>query len=84
MKNREVFKKHQAQTFPYPSAIEITSAKGNYLIDSNGFKYLDFVAGVSVNTLGHCNNFINESVKKQIDKYSHIMVYGEFVQQPQT
>ena len=84
MKNREVFKKHQAQTFPYPSAIEITSAKGNYLIDSDGFKYLDFVAGVSVNTLGHCNKFINESVKKQIDNYSHVMVYGEFVQQPQT
>ena len=84
MKNREVFKKHQAQTFPFPSAIEITSAKGNYLIDSDGFKYLDFVAGVSVNTLGHCNKYINESVKKQIDNYSHVMVYGEFVQQPQT
>lgn len=84
MKNREVFKKHQAQTFAYPSAIEITSAKGNYLIDSNGFKYLDFVAGVSVNTLGHCNKFLNESVKKQIDSYSHVMVYGEFVQEPQT
>ena len=84
MKNREVFKKHQAQTFPHPSAIEITSAKGNYLIDSDGFKYLDFVAGVSVNTLGHCNKYINESVKKQIDNYSHVMVYGEFVQQPQT
>ena len=84
MKNREVFKKHQAQTFPYPSAIEITSAKGNYLIGSDGFKYLDFVAGVSVNTLGHCNKYINESVKKLIDNYSHVMVYGEFVQQPQT
>ena len=84
MKNPEVFKKHQAQTFPYPSAIEITSAKGNYLIGSDGFKYLDFVAGVSVNTLGHCNKYINESVKKQIDNYSHVMVYGEFVQQPQT
>ena len=84
MKNREVFKKYQAQTFPFPSAIEITSAKGNYLIDSEGFKYLDFVAGVSVNTLGHCNKHINESVKKQIDNYSHVMVYGEFVQQPQT
>ena len=44
MKNREVFKKHKAQTFPRPSAIEITSAKGNYLIGSDGFKYLDFVA----------------------------------------
>ena len=40
MKNREVFKKHQAQSFPHPSAIEITSAKGNYLIGSDGFKYL--------------------------------------------
>ena len=50
MKNREVFKKHQAQTFPHPSAIEITSANGNYLIDSNGFKYLDFVACLVIAT----------------------------------
>ena len=84
MENSEIFRNHQAQTFPFPSSIEIVSSKENYLFDKHGNKYLDFVAGVSVNTLGHCNKIISRSVKKQIDKFSHVMVYGEFVQEPQT
>ena len=47
--------KHQAQTFPFPSCLEIESAKGSYIYDVNGTAYLDFVAGVSANTLGHSN-----------------------------
>ena len=80
---KDIFKKHQAQTFPYPSCLEISQAKGSYIIDTNGKKYLDFVAGVSANTLGHSNSIITNAVKKQIDKYSHVMVYGEYVQRPQ-
>ena len=80
---KDIFKKHQAQTFPYPSCLEISQAKGSYIIDTNGKKYLDFVAGVSANTLGHSNSIITNAVKKQIDIYSHVMVYGEYVQRPQ-
>ena len=79
----DIFKRHQAQTFPFPSCIEITSAKGNYITDVNGKAYLDFVAGVSACTLGHSNPIIIEAVKDQLDKYTHVMVYGEFVQSPQ-
>ncbi|MDC3230377.1 T9SS type A sorting domain-containing protein [Bacteroidota bacterium] len=63
MKNREVFKKHQAQTFPFPSAIEITSANGNYLIDSNGFKYLDTytIGQSSYNSSGIYTNVLLDS-----------------------
>ena len=56
---KEIFKKHQAQTFPYPSCLEVESAKGSYIIDSNGKKYLDLVAGVSSCTLGHSNPIID-------------------------
>ena len=80
---KDIFKKHQAQTFPFPSCLEIKSAKGNYIIDVNGKDYLDFVAGVSSCTLGHSNPIIINAIKKQLDKYTHVMVYGEYVQSPQ-
>ena len=81
--NKDLFKTFQAQTFPYPSCLEIKSAKGSYIIDINNKKYLDFVAGVSANTLGHSNPIINNAVKNQLEKYSHVMVYGEYIQSPQ-
>ena len=80
---KDIFKKHQAQTFPFPSCLEIESAKGSYIFDVNGTAYLDFVAGVSANTLGHSNPIISNAVKQQLDKYTHLMVYGEYVQSPQ-
>ena len=80
---KDIFKKHQAQTFPLPSCLEIESAKGSYIFDVNGTAYLDFVAGVSANTLGHSNPIISNAVKQQLDKYTHLMVYGEYVQSPQ-
>ena len=80
---KDIFKKHQAQTFPFPSCLEIGSAKGSYIYDVNGKSYLDFVAGVSSNTLGHSNPIITNAVKDQLDKYTHVMVYGEYVQSPQ-
>ena len=80
---KDIFKKHQAQTFPLPSCLEIESAKGSYIYDVNGTAYLDFVAGVSANTLGHSNPIISNAVKQQLDKHTHLMVYGEYVQSPQ-
>lgn len=80
---KDIFKKHQAQTFPFPSCIEIESSNGSYITDVNRKQYLDFVAGVSVCTLGHSNPIITDAVKEQLEKYTHVMVYGEFLQSPQ-
>ena len=80
---KDIFKKHQAQTFPFPSCLEIASAKGSYIYDVNGKAYLDFIAGVSACSLGHSNPNITNAVKDQLDKYTHVMVYGEYVQSPQ-
>lgn len=77
------FYKHQAQTSPYPLAIEVSHANGSYIYDVDGKKYLDFVAGVSANSLGHNHPKVSEAIKNQVDKYAHVMVYGEFIQQPQ-
>ena len=46
-------------------------------------EYLDFVAGVSACTLGHSNPIITNAVKMQLDNYTHVMVYGEYIQSPQ-
>ena len=78
MKNR--FKKYQAQTTSNPLGLEIKKAKGSFIYSQNK-KYLDFVAGVSVNNLGHSNSEINRAITEQLDKYSHVMVYGEFIQE---
>lgn len=78
---KEDFYKHQAQTSPHPLALEISRAKGSYVYDTNGKAYLDFIAGVSANTLGHSHPKVSEAIKNQIDQYTHVMVYGEFIQQ---
>jgi len=74
---------YQAQTTPHPLAMEIASAKGVYIYDTSGKAYIDFVAGVSANTLGHQPKVVTDAIKKQLDTYTHVMVYGEFIQQPQ-
>lgn len=74
---------YQAQTSPYPLAIEISHAKGSFIYGKDGKKYLDFVAGVSANSLGHNHSKVTQAIKNQLDAYTHVMVYGEFIQQPQ-
>ncbi len=77
------FFKYQAQTSTHPLALEIAKAEGSYVYDINNNKYLDFIAGVSANTLGHNHPKIVNAIKDQADKYLHVMVYGEFIQKPQ-
>lgn len=79
---KEDFLAYQAQTTPYPLAMEISHAKGSYIYSTQGQKYLDFVAGVSACSLGHQNERVNNAIKNQLDKYSHVMVYGEYAQSP--
>jgi acetylornithine/N-succinyldiaminopimelate aminotransferase len=62
--------------------MEVSHAIGSYIYDTNNKKYLDFVAGVSACTLGHQNQRVNNAIKSQLDKYSHVMVYGEYSQSP--
>lgn len=77
------FLKYQAQTTPHPLSLEIAYAKGSYVYDTHNKPYLDFIAGVSANTLGHNHPKVSEAIKRQVDNYTHVMVYGEFIQKPQ-
>ena len=76
------FLKYQAQTTPHPLGLEVIDAKGSYIYTSDGQKHLDFVAGVSATSLGHCHPAVITAIKKQADKYLHVMVYGEYAQAP--
>ena len=79
---KEDFFKYQAQTTPHPLAMEISHAEGSYIYNRAGKKYLDFVAGVSACSLGHRHPKVVEAIKEQLDKYLHVMVYGEYIQEP--
>ncbi len=72
---------YQAQTTPFASGFEVERAEGSYIYGKDGRKYLDFVAGVSANTLGHSHPKIINAIKEQADKYLHTMVYGEYAQE---
>jgi len=76
------FLKYQAQTSGHPLGLEVSQARGSYVYDTGGKAYLDFVAGVSACTLGHCHPAVVEAVREQAGRYMHVMVYGEFALEP--
>ena len=80
---KESFIFHQGQTSPFPLCIDVASAEGVYITDKSGKTYLDLVAGVSTCTLGHCHPRVVKAIQDQTSKYMHVMVYGEFIQEPQ-
>jgi acetylornithine/succinyldiaminopimelate/putrescine aminotransferase len=77
------FYTHIAQTSNAPIAIEVAHAEGVYFYDTDGKKYLDLIAGIAVCNMGHSHPAIINAVKAQLEKYMHVMVYGELIQQPQ-
>lgn len=80
---RQVFFQHVGQTSQNPIALEIVKAEGIYMYDTEGKKYIDLVSGVSVNNVGHRHPKVVNAIKKQLDAYMHLMVYGEYIQSPQ-
>ena len=78
----EDFLRYQAKTTPHPLGIVVSSAKGSYIKATNGKKYLDFVAGVSACSVGHRHPRVIRAIKRQLKRYMHVMVYGEFAQAP--
>jgi acetylornithine/succinyldiaminopimelate/putrescine aminotransferase len=83
MNQRELFLQHIAQTSPAPLSLEIIKAEGTMLYDAAGKEYIDLIGGVSVANIGHRHPEVIAAIKKQLDAYLHIMVYGEFVETPQ-
>lgn len=80
---RQLFLDHLAQTTHFPLMLEIERAEGIYMFSPDGKRYIDLISGIGVSNLGHRHPTVVKAIKEQIDKYMHLMVYGEFVQSPQ-
>jgi acetylornithine/succinyldiaminopimelate/putrescine aminotransferase len=80
MERERSFIQHTAQTNQQPYLIDVERAEGLYIYDKSGKAYMDMIAGVAVNNIGHNHPKIIRALKTQIDKHSHVMVYGEFIQ----
>lgn len=80
---RQLFLRHVAQTSPSPLGLEIEKAEGLYLYGTKGEKWLDLISGISVSNVGHRHPKVIEAIRVQLEKYMHLMVYGEYIQSPQ-
>lgn len=80
---RQLFLKHLAQTSDFPLGLEIERAEGIYLYDTQGKRYADLISGIGVSNVGHRHPKVVAAIHAQVDKYMHLMVYGEYVQSPQ-
>lgn len=83
LSERNLFLKYVGQTSREPLLLEIDRAEGIWLYGPDGQKYLDLVSGVSVSNVGHSHPDVKNAVKDQLEKYMHLMVYGEMIQTPQ-
>ena len=81
--NRQLFFQHLAQTSDKPIGIEVATANGVYIHDTQGKAFMDMIAGFSVCNIGHSHPAVVKAIQEQVEKYMHVIVYGEFVQAPQ-
>jgi acetylornithine/succinyldiaminopimelate/putrescine aminotransferase len=71
------------QTNQSPYLIDVDRAEGIYIYDKSGKSYMDMIAGVAVNNIGHNHPKVVKALKDQIDRHLHVMVYGEYIQDAQ-
>ncbi|GAB2941135.1 aspartate aminotransferase family protein [Hymenobacter coalescens] len=79
---RQLFLRHQAQTSDFPLLLEIERAEGVWMYGPAGQRYLDLISGIGVSNVGHRHPRVLQAIQGQLDKYLHLMVYGELVQAP--
>lgn len=80
---RDDFLNTLGQTSPFPFLLDIDRAEGIFIYDKSGKSYMDMIAGVAVNNIGHNHPKVIQAIKNQLDRHMHVMVYGEFIQDAQ-
>lgn len=81
--HRQLFFNHLAQTSDFPLALEIERAESVFMYGADGTRYYDLISGIAVSNVGHRHPEVLAAIHAQLDKYMHLMVYGEYVQSPQ-
>ncbi len=72
-------KQYVGQTTPFGKSLLITHAQGSYLWDAYGRRYLDFIAGIAVNNIGHANPEVRAAIIKQTEHMMHVSVFGKLL-----
>lgn len=80
---QQLFYDYLAQTSDFPLALDIERAEGIYLYGQSGQRYLDFISGIAVSNVGHRHPKVMQAIQNQLNKYLHLMVYGEYIETPQ-
>jgi acetylornithine/succinyldiaminopimelate/putrescine aminotransferase len=78
-----LFLRHVCQTSDTPMALDVVRAAGATVWDRDGRTYLDLLAGMGVANVGHAHPEVVAAVRAQAERHLHVMVYGEYVQEPQ-
>lgn len=81
---KKSFFNHIAQTSDQPMGLEIDRAEGCHIFTTDGRKFTDLISGIAVSSLGHRHPDVIRAIKEQLDHHLHVMVYGEFIQKPQS
>ena len=64
--------------------LEIDRAEGCHIHTTDGRSFVDLISGIAVSSLGHRHPNVIKAIQKQLDSHLHVMVYGEFIQKPQS
>ncbi len=83
MNHRQQFYDHVAQTSDSPAGLEVDRAEGPFIFTAGGRRYVDFISGIAVSSLGHSHPAVVGAVKEQAGRHMHVMVYGEYIQEAQ-
>src|SRR5690625_6996267 len=81
---RHAFINQLAQTNDPPMDLKIEKAEGCSIVTTDGKVFVDMISGIAVSSLGHRHPAVIEAIKEQVDEHLHVMVYGKFIQKPQS
>jgi acetylornithine/N-succinyldiaminopimelate aminotransferase len=77
------FQRYVAWTSESPLALRVRSANGPYIVLEDGSNLIDLISGIAVSSLGHRHPAVVAAIEDQLSRHLHVMVFGEFIQQPQ-
>ena len=76
---KDRFSQSLSQTVPGRKEFVVAQAKGCTIKTADGRLYLDFISGIAVANVGHSHPAVVAAVKRQMESYAHVNVYGRFV-----
>jgi acetylornithine/succinyldiaminopimelate/putrescine aminotransferase len=72
-------RRYVAQTSPAGKSLVVTHTEGCTVCTADGQRYLDFIAGIAVNNVGHAHPEVRAAITGQLEHMLHVNVFGKFV-----